>query len=1252
MKLRSKISLLLLAVVLMSPVAALFTLGYSETALQSLVARLPKSAGPLEKLQIDNVQGSLAGGFSVGVIVIEHDLVHLRIEQLRARIDLLPLLWQTIDVETFEVESLTVDPQPRDRPPPLKPGPFLPRLLTLEARQTYIKEATISLDYGAPVVLREVRAHGTVLERRIRIRDAEGDLGGLELAASGELRAAIPLELTADARVSFTPQSGPRWLLEAKADGDLTQLDVQGGLLEPFLVQLDTATLRALPPWRFTAGAKVSELDLARFGASDFLGEISGLLQLDLNGSNHRASGTLEFPGLNAGPMQIDFLGRFAHGMLSARALQISHEPSGLDSKLEGTITFGATRPFVDISGEWRNFRWPFNRGRADVRSAGGKFSLTGQDQYAVGAAGDFVIGELPAARGSLIGTLSGDRLIIERSDINALNGSGRLVGEVSWSPQLRWALQGRATNIDPSAIRPVLTGAVDLELAMAGRGRDKDSVIEIDVRKLSGRLRDAPASGTGKVTIKTGRYDFSKVALQFGGFALELDGSMSDTRRDLDFRIKASDLAVFAQDARGRLDAEGTIRGTNEALRVLLDAHGTDIVLPSLSAKRLSAKIDVDPFAAPETPASMMIELAGATALGREIDTLRFGLDGTTNEHRLALNLVERDFALRAAGTGTLKPTLWQQVWAQAEVDLPTDIALIAIDPLRVNLTTTTAQLESFCLRGREEASFTGRATLCSSAAWSDGAWNARIDVEGLPIASVLPRPSEKVDYDGTISVAASIGASATGPLLGTLRADFRNAALQWLRGNGKRESVPFGSGFVDVESTSENLSARLEISADSRGRARGQLQASRSTERWQDMPVQAALRADSSALAFLYLYVPEIDRSAGELSLDFVIGGTLGSPLVNGVLRLENGELDFYQINLGLRQIAAEARLIDNALVLRSTANAGAGRITADADLTWRETLPYGSIKISGVNLPIIDLPEARIIASPDLDFKLSGRDLSATGSVRIPSARLTPVDLTGAITTSADEIVIGEDARDPEGSFRVTSDIRLILGEQVSVDSFGLSGRVNGELTVRSTPDGISRGIGELSVAEGKYAALGRRLDIERGRLIFSGGFINDPGVDIRATKEFPDVKAGVNVRGTLREPRMSFFSEPSLPQSQVVSLILAGGTIEGNQSGNSNNASRDALLAQGGAILAQQLGQRIGIEDVGIEQNLANETSLVFGKYLSSRLYISYGISLAETLNTLKMRYSINDRWTLRTEAGKEVSAEIVYTVEKP
>jgi translocation and assembly module TamB len=55
--------------------------------------------------------------------------------------------------------------------------------------------------------------------------------------------------------------------------------------------------------------------------------------------------------------------------------------------------------------------------------------------------------------------------------------------------------------------------------------------------------------------------------------------------------------------------------------------------------------------------------------------------------------------------------------------------------------------------------------------------------------------------------------------------------------------------------------------------------------------------------------------------------------------------------------------------------------------------------------------------------------------------------------------------------------------------------------------------------------------------------------------------------------------------------------------------------------------------------------------VLGRYLSPRLYVSYGISLAEAINTIKMRYTIGDRWTIKTEAGKERSADLVFTIEK-
>ncbi len=45
----------------------------------------------------------------------------------------------------------------------------------------------------------------------------------------------------------------------------------------------------------------------------------------------------------------------------------------------------------------------------------------------------------------------------------------------------------------------------------------------------------------------------------------------------------------------------------------------------------------------------------------------------------------------------------------------------------------------------------------------------------------------------------------------------------------------------------------------------------------------------------------------------------------------------------------------------------------------------------------------------------------------------------------------------------------------------------------------------------------------------------------------------------------------------------------------QSSSGTNAGRAALLAQGGAIFAQRYGSKVGIEDVGIETDLNDETS---------------------------------------------------------
>jgi translocation and assembly module TamB len=246
-----------------------------------------------------------------------------------------------------------------------------------------------------------------------------------------------------------------------------------------------------------------------------------------------------------------------------------------------------------------------------------------------------------------------------------------------------------------------------------------------------------------------------------------------------------------------------------------------------------------------------------------------------------------------------------------------------------------------------------------------------------------------------------------------------------------------------------------------------------------------------------------------------------------------------------------------------------------------------------------------------------------------------------------------MVGPTEKVEKDPFRVTSEITLTLGDKVTIDTYGLTGHVSGSITERTQPGEPTRATGELQVRDGQYLALARKLDIERGRLIFSGGLLVDPAVDIRAIKEFPDVTAGVNVRGTLREPRLTFFSEPSIPQSQIVSLLLAGGSLQSVQDSSraGTPAAKQEVAGQAAALLASQFGSKLGIPDISVESDLSNETSLVLGKYLSPRLYVSWGVSLSEQINTFKMRYTIDDRWTVKTEAGKDRSADLVYTIEK-
>ena len=423
-------------------------------------------------------------------------------------------------------------------------------------------------------------------------------------------------------------------------------------------------------------------------------------------------------------------------------------------------------------------------------------------------------------------------------------------------------------------------------------------------------------------------------------------------------------------------------------------------------------------------------------------------------------------------------------------------------------------------------------------------------------------------------------------------------------------------------------------------------------------NLPLTGDMRARAADANILPLVFPEIDHAAGLLTANATIGGTLALPEFNGRIELANGEFDSYRVNLALRELGVVADLENTGLRFRGTG--ARRRRTAGSRRPARRGAAansQGELHIRGQNLLVADLPEYRVVASPDLRFQVDGKRMDVAGDVKIPSARMQPAQLTGAVKASDDARYVGEHPAERAGRFVVHSEVRIDMGDDVRVDAFGLQGRIVGGVgtTVHTGETPIGRG--ELSVDEGRYEAYGQKLEINRGRLLFDASPLDDPGLDIEARRRIETTEVGLNVRGTLQEPRLTFFSDPSMTQSQIMSYLLTGKSVDsitGSET-KSISAARDSLALQGGGFLASQLGRRIGIEEVGVEStvNSAGEanTALVLGKFLSPRLFVSYGISLTESINTLKLRYTISDKWVFKTEAGENQSADLEYATER-
>jgi translocation and assembly module TamB len=820
------------------------------------------------------------------------------------------------------------------------------------------------------------------------------------------------------------------------------------------------------------------------------------------------------------------------------------------------------------------------------------------------------------------------------------VDGAGRLV----WREGLAADFALTFRDLDPAGIAAEWPGSLSGTLRLEGAAGAPEG-FQLRLEGLAGELRSLPVSGAATLDLAADRYRLRGSRVAVGRAFVEAAGELAAGILDLDVALDVPALAALHPDAAGHLTANARITGPRELPTIELAVAGADVRWADHRARELgiAARADLSGARKSRITASLNGYSPGAGAAG----DLRFELEGTPARHSIRVDYEQalQDLEIVLAAAGGLSGDRWNGVidrlaLTQGQRDL---LALQAPAALSAGL--HSARLGDACLDGD-----VGK--LCVAGDWYGGRfWGGRATLDRVDLASISRWLSDGVQAHGSLAGRIELTADRTG-FRGATGA-LRLAAGELRSGNEYAEPLlAWDGGVVDLTGGWNEARAMLDLDLAGSDRLEGYVAVG-----WNvgDPPLTARLDAELRQIQWLSELVPDLGDLEGRALVQADLSGTLAAPVLTG--RFEWREGAAYIPNLGLRpsDIRLVAGLADGVLDLAAQGTSGEGSFRSTGRFDLSATEMAGQAVLQGENLLVAALPEARVIANPDLRLGFSERSISIEGEVLIPFARLTGAGRPAAVGVSRDEVLVGPlvvEERAPE--LAVTSRVRVIAGEDVRIRLDGLRAGIEGSVLTAIQPDSPPWGRGELRIADGSFNALGQRLDIERGRLMYTGGPLDNPGLEIRTVRRVGEITTGAQVRGTLQQPEVSLFSNPPMAQAEILAYLSFGTSLTDlrtSERGAVNQAAGVLAVSEGGA-LARDITRRIGLgnADVAVEGGV-DGAALVMGRYLGSGLYVAYGLGMFDTVNTLRLRLRINSRLALEATSSDVVTTDLVHTVER-
>jgi len=979
-------------------------------------------------------------------------------------------------------------------------------------------------------------------------------------------------------------------------------------------------------------------------------------LTLALQGQGDRAhahvSGEVELNGAKVfiDPIQVALQGEVLR--IEQLALRDAQHQGVLN--VAGQLRFDQKPFYADLAARWHDVEIPqkvagqklATHGDIVARGTSSQFDTRGH--LSIGPPGR--LADIALAANGTPGAIA-----LEQFDILQKQGRLRASGRVGLKPDISWRIAAQATQFDTGALFADWPGSLGFKLESEGELRAGGPAVSLKLDALAGTLRRRPIAGDADLKIAPDKTVAGVLNLKSGRSSVQVTGAGGQTL-DLAASFEVASMEDWLPQARGAANGRITMKG--EWPKVTVEGHFKAQGLAYHDMSVRSAEVDwkVDEPLHPH--GSMNASIKEAAAAGFDLATVDFDAEGSEAVHSAHLKVNGKPFSTELRVQGRRLDKGWQGAVQTLTLTMP-DIEPLALrQPAQITIAGQTFEMSDSCLANVQ-------LSVCASAQRSDaGELQAHYIIEHLPLPLIvaLAQPDAGYVVQGTLEGKGDIRRTAAGALFGHVALTSASGSVAEA-GDENEPLLKYQNFELAADLNGETAHGTTRMAFNDGGHMQGELTVTDLSSAAPTLNGHGSLSIED--LSPIGLFIAQLANIKGGAQGEATVTGTFAQPNISGSARAHDLAAELPLLGLQLKDGRVEIGASGaGAVSIKGQVTSGKGQLAFEGG---GDSIDALSIKASGKDVLAANIPAANVVVAPDLDFTRRDKRMDLTGTVTVSSASidLTKLPKGSKVKQASPDIVVVDDPA-PEAkaaqSMQLHTRVTVILGEglqateleKVKLQGFGLDAKLAGQLVVTESPGSDPLGNGEIRL-EGQYKAYGQDLTIQTGRLLYANTPLNDPQIDIAAVREISDVTAKLTVKGSAQSPMLEVSSDPPLPQTAALSYLVTGKPLDQLGSGE-GDVVQSAARSLGGAVgnlLSKNLGKRLGIDTIGIDNSTEiGGSAFTVGQYLSPRLYSSYGVGLFEPGQVVTLRYKISRAINVEASQGpKSQRAGINYKIEK-